>query len=190
MQTAKPGTVKRIVGREREKTPGTVVKIVSMPIDTTGKESQAMQATKAKFEVGQQLWFVSNEHPRRAPAWVVIAKVGRKWLELEGGSASDYRADIETMLVSAGRYSCGRCYLSREEWELVYLAEEAWKKFRSEMNSRTPIGISAAEIELVRRLFKQPDEGERLKEMKNFVEVWELATLQAISNLAAVNNGS
>jgi hypothetical protein len=75
------------------------------------------------YEVGQKL-FVSVRY--REALYMTVTKVGRKWLELEGGV---WRADRETLEIDGKGYtSPGRAYASREEFEAYQAAQKRRKE--------------------------------------------------------------
>ena len=84
--------------------------------------------------VGQQLWFIPNDiRPDgrgEQPRFMVVTKVGRKWLQLEGFSR---RASIETGLVfegNAGEWCHGQCYVDRDAYQADADLTKAWREFR------------------------------------------------------------
>lgn len=90
-----------------------------------------------KLEVGQRLWYVPRE--RGQPHEVTVGKVG---LHIDGGEYS----------------SPGRCYLSREEWEVEDATRRAWNGLRVEVTNRPPApeGVSPEAIREAAALLRLP----------------------------------
>jgi hypothetical protein len=79
------------------------------------------------YSVGQKLWFVGSKiNPRQYE--IEVTKVGRLWATL--GDDGRYRCDASGQ-VDGGHYaSPGRCYVSREAYELEQARSAAWLKFK------------------------------------------------------------
>lgn len=78
------------------------------------------------FEVGQKLWFVRSEKRTGPPREVTVEKVGRVWTTLNNHMRCDASGRVD-----GGEYaSPGRCYASREVYELEQARLEAWWKFK------------------------------------------------------------
>lgn len=74
---------------------------------------------------GQTLWYVPADMRWSKPREVTVTKIGRKWATLGNFG----RVDITTMYVDGGDYpSPGRCYLSKEDYEVALSADRLWRK--------------------------------------------------------------
>lgn len=94
------------------------------------------------LQVGQTLWFVPRVRHLGQPQEVTVAKVGRKWAELDGRRG---RIAVETLAMDGGEYaSPGRCYLSREAWESEVALREVWRAFQRQVERRgsPPEGVT------------------------------------------------
>lgn len=107
-------------------------------------------ATK-KLEIGQQLYYVSNNRNDRAQ-YVTVEKIGRKWIQL----SNSHRVDKDTLIADGGNYnSPGRCYLDAE----IYMKEQsrvvAWSDFKRNIHSfRLHESVTLDDILQARKLLK------------------------------------
>lgn len=61
----------------------------------------------APIQVGDVLFAVSTNRRKPDTKHLPVTKVGRKWIEVNGGSYPTFRADKETLHVDAGGYAPG-----------------------------------------------------------------------------------
>lgn len=110
---------------------------------------------KAKYTVGQKLWFAPLPTVRwmGSPREVSIISVGRKWIELNIG----YRVSIDDLSLSVNNsVSPGRCYLSKEEWEAERSLANSWAKLKAAISNAfiAPNDVSVEDIEKARALLR------------------------------------
>ena len=107
----------------------------------------------SKLEVGQKLWLVTNGwrggfRSALPGEEVTVTKVGRKWAELDHGRKT--RIDINTLRVDSQGFghSPGRCYLSREVYEIEVRDSETWRVFHNWTRDKygKPDGLTADAI--------------------------------------------
>src|SRR6266550_2190989 len=99
------------------------------------------------LQVGQVLYYVPAERRFGKPYDVKVTKIGRNWAELEGGQG---RVDVKTLWLDGGQYaSPGRCWLSREAYELHVLRQTVWRKLRLRLTNEftVPEGVTVEQIE-------------------------------------------
>lgn len=110
-----------------------------------------MKATP-QLTVGQQLWFVYSDKRRRDPRYVTVAKVGRKYAEV---NEMPYKIRLDDLAADDPNYSSpGQCYLSKEAWEAEDALLEAWRGFLDVVGRhwKPPASVTLADIEQARRL--------------------------------------
>lgn len=82
------------------------------------------------LQVGQKLWFVPRETRWTKPTEVEILSVGRKWATTDA-YRSGMRVSLESLDADGGDYnSPGRCYLSREAYEVHQRRGATWLAIR------------------------------------------------------------
>lgn len=118
-----------------------------------------MTQAVTKLQVGQKLWYVParlNSREVRDGYEVTVAKVGRKWADVErDGRWSTKRIDIESLYADGRGYSSpGRCYISREHYEVERLTQQAWTKLVRALGHKwsTPSGVTLQDIHEVMRI--------------------------------------
>lgn len=80
--------------------------------------------------VGQELWMVPSDARYVERSMLVkVCKVGRKWAELENYNG---RVSIESGWIDGGKFSSpGRCWPSKEAWDLEQRRLAAWGELKS-----------------------------------------------------------
>lgn len=108
------------------------------------------------LEVGQELWYVpaDSRYVDRSK-FVKVTKLGRKWVALDH---EGYRIDPETLWVDGGQYSSpGRCWPSKEAWEVEVRRARAWADFvRWLPMHQPPDGVNVEMIETIKRILGVP----------------------------------
>lgn len=92
-----------------------------------------------QLQPGQKLWFVRNSD--LSAHWLVIEKVGRKWVTIEGREG--WRVDASGRVERQGSsLSVGQCYLTQEEGDVASESERvrdmarlAWQAFRRKFSN-------------------------------------------------------
>lgn len=80
-----------------------------------------------KFRIGQTLYFVPIRGSRLFET--TISSVGHRWIYTTN---QRLRVDKETLIADGGKYdSPGRCYTSKEEYDLHVKTMERWKDFKN-----------------------------------------------------------
>lgn len=121
---------------------------------------------KAQFQIGQQLWWVSqnwrSDYDARGQVAKVV-KIGTKWVTIQTkfGPALQYTIDREIGADLLGRPdNCGnrsgRAYLSREVYEAQIALSGAWTKLCREFSSLTSHhpDVTLEDIQQVRALLR------------------------------------
>lgn len=109
-----------------------------------------------ELTVGQELWYVPTDKRWGKPHYVKVEKIGRKWATLEGNQG---RIDVNTLFKDgAGYLSAGRCYASKEDYEIEHAADVLWSRFRDRLSRmyNRPYGIRSEEIERVASVLRVP----------------------------------
>lgn len=95
---------------------------------------------------GQVLWFVPYEKRWSREREVVVSKVGRKWAVIDDGRN---RVDASTLEVDGKGYvSPGKCYVSREVYEIEKARRDSWQALRRALDERrsAPDGVTTESI--------------------------------------------
>lgn len=118
-----------------------------------------------KLQVGQKLWYVPTENRRWTQGTgreVQVFKVGRKWAEIEERNyGKPLRIDVDTLVADDYGYSSpGRCYLSREHYEVAMLTQQTWEKLIRglEHQWRAPDDVTLQDIHEVMRILHLENE--------------------------------
>jgi hypothetical protein len=81
-----------------------------------GNDSESMTMTK-EHKVGDRVWFVPDRRGY-APQYILIVKVGRKWVTLDG--FRKWRFLLTGKIVEEPGFGrVGQWYESQEEWEAI-----------------------------------------------------------------------
>src|SRR5690348_1248446 len=99
------------------------------------------------LKVGQKLWCVPY-HRYGQPCEVTVVTIGRVWATIEGYRQGT-RIDKRTLHMDGGQYSSpGRCYLSREEWDIAKEEDNLWHAFYQNVRDKSnkPRGLTADHI--------------------------------------------
>ena len=83
-----------------------------------------------KLSKGDTLWFVEDNESLMRP--IILSKIGRAWAysdDLRG-----YRIDTYNMSVFAGNGFHGKCYRTREEYEMKLMADRKWTLLQREIS--------------------------------------------------------
>lgn len=114
-----------------------------------------MKATRNphNLQVGQTLYYVANDRrDAHRDGGAEITKIGRQWATV-CIAYCNARVDLETLEVDGGNYSSpGRCYLSREAWELERKTERALDDFKVEVARLYATDITLEQIDQARRV--------------------------------------
>lgn len=111
------------------------------------------QTAKHTFTVGQKLWYVTSNR-RGESRWIVIAKIGRKWLTCEDCHC-EIRIDAETMAADGGDYSSpGKCYLSGEEHRQELLLLSAHDNLYRKLSHRPYLGVTIEDVRAAAKLLR------------------------------------
>ena len=97
--------------------------------------------------VGQKLWWVASNN-QKTQYEVEVVKVGRKWATLD----IDHKIDLEDWVADGGLYAPpGKCYASKEDYELECTLLDSWKELRQMVASHhtLPKGINLEKIVLI-----------------------------------------
>lgn len=105
------------------------------------------------YEIGQKLWYVSNDKRYQKHAHeVTITAIGRKWLTINDKE----RVDKNTLSVDGGQYSSpATCFLSQQVYENKVALDDAWTEFIDLTRShqwRTPDGVTIETIRQAKQL--------------------------------------
>lgn len=102
--------------------------------------------------VGQTLWLVVD-HGRALSREVTVSKIGRRWATLDQ-TGMRLRIDKETLGVDGDDFwSPGRCWLSREAYEIDRETRHCWALFRDAVSRRKlPLSASAEDIRQAAKL--------------------------------------
>ena len=103
------------------------------------------------YKVGQKL-FVALERGHGQSREMTITKIGRKWLELDGGG---YRAAIDGLFIDGNGYSSpGQAYLSEAAYSEFCEAQSAWSSFANTVRHtyRKPDLATAEKIKQAREI--------------------------------------
>lgn len=103
------------------------------------------------YQIGQKL-FVDLWRGHGQNREMTITKIGRKWLELDGGR---YRAAIDGLAIDGNGYSSpGQAYLSEAAYAEWSEAQSAWSSFAKEVRHtyRKPDFATVEKIKQAREL--------------------------------------
>lgn len=83
---------------------------------------------------GDKLYAVPTDKRMGKPEWLIVLKVGRKWLTLrrEGAGFEWGRCDRDTLKVDSGGYAARYVlYRTKEEYEHMVERSKAWERLRA-----------------------------------------------------------
>ncbi|KJV07988.1 beta barrel domain-containing protein [Methylocucumis oryzae] len=104
------------------------------------------------FTVGQKLFYVGAMS--RTGKYVIISKVARKWLEIQGQA---FRVEINTLdAVDKQKGFCGACYLSEYHYLDIQAKKDIAKQLRDDFSNlakdeRRLDKIDVAELERIKQ---------------------------------------
>ena len=97
---------------------------------------------------GKKLFWVANNNAR-IQADVTVLSIGRKWASLSNRE----RIDIKTLEADGRGYSSpGKCYESREAYELSIETQKAWSKLYNGLTWALPSGMTLEKINEIRSI--------------------------------------
>lgn len=115
--------------------------------------------TESKLKVGDRLWWVPD---RGEAGEVVVKKVGRKWATVgkdDGREWMDNRIDYQNPQMPADGVrwqSHGRCYRTKEEYELTLQCLALWREVRQYFRNsyQVPAHLDVDDLEGILQILK------------------------------------
>jgi hypothetical protein len=115
-----------------------------------------------EYKVGQKLYVEYMHRYHSADNWLVVAKVGRKWVSLVYESSRPgetcHRVALDSTYLDGGNYSSpGRLWESKEAAQAHHALVKEWNLLKRNLEySSVPEGVTLETIAQVRTLLNVP----------------------------------
>ncbi|WP_375248337.1 hypothetical protein [Sphingomonas sp.] len=115
----------------------------------------------SRYHAQQRLWLQGMQHYQRS-GWVIVHKVGRKWVSLrwEEGNYDAGRVELGATVLDAGGYASNeKLYASPEAYEAERNLDLSWRALLTAINNSysRPKHLTAAKIAKIAAIFRDSD---------------------------------